>query len=669
MLTFSNIRISRRIYGGFSVVLALLLGLTVVSGTSLIASGTTFEKFEVLSFQTSRIGEIRAEMLEAQNTVQQYLSEPSETLAQAVAESGDKVLSRLAEVSSLSESDEERAALDAAESDLQAYLAAFQRLTALEAKRAELVAQAETVGIDMGAKMAELIRSAFEEYLADVAYLGGEVQSNILSMRLAVAAFALNPDDAAYTEAKAQSAQMVENREKLVEQVYDENRAALAEQVGGLREQYDALIVALYDTVQARRALVDQELNVLGSRLVDSMAHMNADITESQGVLGEEGQSTIESAIVLTAFVATLSIVLAALAAWVIGNGIAGPIRSITDAMTELAGGDRQTEIPGTERKDEIGAMAAAVQIFKENMQKADDLTAQQLEEARRREARGKKIEEGTQRFDAAVAELLNIFTSSATETEATSATMERLATETSERATAVSAAAEQATANVQGVAAAATEMSQTASEISRQVSQSSQIAARAVDQAQRTNQQMNGLSSAAQKIGEVVKLISDIAEQTNLLALNATIEAARAGDAGKGFAVVANEVKSLATQTAQATGEISQQVSEIQSETGAAVGEIETIAATIDEINQITAAIAAAMEEQSATTDEITRNVEQAAAGAQDVTANIVEVTRAASETGQAAGELTSVASDLNVRADELKRLVESFLSEVRAV
>lgn len=667
MLTFSNIRISRRIYGGFALVVALLLVLALTSGTSLVTSGTIFGKFEVLSLQASRIGEVRSEMLEAQNAVNQYLNEPSSELAQTISDSKQQVLNSLEEVVSLSQSDEQRADLEAAKTDLEAYLTAFERLTTLEAKRAGLVDRAERIGTDMGDKMAELIRTAFEEYLADVAYLGGEVQRNILSMRLAVGGFKLNPNEAAFKTAQDQSAEMVENRDRLVSEVYDENRSALAEQVGELHTEYNATIVELYETVSARRSLVDEELLVLGEKLVNAMARMSADISDTQNMLGVDGEQSIELAIIVTAVVAVVSIILASLAAWVIGTGIAGPIRAITSAMTELAGGERNAEIPGTERKDEIGAMAAAVQVFKENMKKADDLTAQQLEEARRREARGQKIEERTQSFDSAVAQLLNMFTSSATQTEATSTTMERLATETSERATAVSAAAEQATANVQGVAAAATEMSQTASEISRQVSQSSQIAARAVDQAQRTNAQMKGLSQAAQKIGEVVKLISDIAEQTNLLALNATIEAARAGDAGKGFAVVANEVKSLATQTAQATGEISQQVAEIQNETGAAVDEIEVIATTIDEINQITAAIAAAMEEQSATTDEITRNVEQAAAGAQDVTANIVEVTRAASETGQSAAELTKVAADLNGRADELKRQVESFLQEVR--
>lgn len=667
MLTFSNIRISRRIYGGFAVVVALLLVLALTSGTSLVSTGTIFGKFEILSLQASRIGDVRSEMLEAQNAVNQYLNEPSADLAQTISGSKQQVLNNLEEVVSLSESDEQRADLEAAKADLEAYLAAFDRLTALEVKRASLVDRAEKIGTDMGDKMAELIRSAFEEYLADVAYLGGEVQRNILTMRLAVGDFELNPNEAAYKTAQDQSAQMVENRERLVSEVYDEKRSALAEEVGELHREYNATIVELYETVAARRNLVDEELLVLGKKLVSAMAQMSAGISNTQNTLGQDGEHSIERAIVVTTVVAIVSIILASLAAWIIGAGIAGPIRAITSSMTDLAGGDRETEIPGTERKDEIGAMAAAVQVFKENMKKADDLTAQQLEESRKREARGQKIEERTQKFDSAIAQLLGMFTSSATQTEATSTTMERLASETSERSTAVAAAAEQATANVQGVAAAATEMSQTASEISRQVSQSSQIAARAVDQAQRTNSQMKGLSQAAQKIGEVVKLISDIAEQTNLLALNATIEAARAGDAGKGFAVVANEVKSLATQTAQATGEISQQVSEIQSETGAAVEEIEVIASTIDEINQITSAIAAAMEEQSATTDEITRNVEQAAAGARDVTANIVEVTRAAAETGQSASELTSVAADLNSRADELKRQVESFLDEVR--
>lgn len=352
-----------------------------------------------------------------------------------------------------------------------------------------------------------------------------------------------------------------------------------------------------------------------------------------------------------------------------IGNGIAGPIAQMTGAMGRLADGDKTVDIPGTERGDEVGDMAAAVQVFKDNMIKADEMAAREAEEGKAREARARKIEALTQNFDAGVSELLGAVSTSATDMETTASSMSSIANDTNTRATTVATAAEQASANVQTVATATEELSSSIQEISRQVSQSSQIAGRAVEEASRTDQQVQGLAEAANKIGEVVSLISDIAEQTNLLALNATIEAARAGEAGKGFAVVASEVKNLASQTAKATEEIGLQIGGIQTETGNAVTAIQSIGSTIGEINEIASAIAAAVEEQGAATGEIARNVEEASRGTQDVTSNIMEVTRAAGETGSAAGQVTTVAGELNQKADSLKGQVESFLKDVRAV
>jgi methyl-accepting chemotaxis protein len=349
-------------------------------------------------------------------------------------------------------------------------------------------------------------------------------------------------------------------------------------------------------------------------------------------------------------------------------RAIVPPITAMTGAMGRLAEGDHGVDVPGAERRDEVGLMAKAVLVFKENMVRAKELAAREAEAQKQREARARAIEQLTDGFDSDVTMVLKTVASATTEMQATAQSMTATAEETSRQSTAVAAASEQASTNVQTVAAAAEELSSSITEISRQVAQSAQIAGKAVADADETNDRVRGLAEAAQKIGEVVSLINDIASQTNLLALNATIEAARAGEAGKGFAVVASEVKSLANQTAKATEDIAAQISAIQSSTRDAVGAIGGIGSVIREINEIATTIASAVEEQGAATQEIARNVQQAAQGTTEVSSNISGVTEAATSTGAAAEQVLAASSELSQQSEMLRGKVETFLAAVKA-
>jgi methyl-accepting chemotaxis protein len=360
--------------------------------------------------------------------------------------------------------------------------------------------------------------------------------------------------------------------------------------------------------------------------------------------------------------------VLGILAAWLIVRGVSKPIGAMTDAMRRLAGRDMTVEIPARGRGDEVGQMAEAVQVFKDNMIKADTLAAKEAEEVKAREARARRVDDLVREFDAQASAAIGAVSSAATELQSAATSMTATAEETSRQATAVAAASEQASTNVTTVATATEELHSSIAEINRQVTQSAQIAGKAVEESARTNETVKGLATAAQKIGDVVQLISDIAGQTNLLALNATIEAARAGEAGKGFAVVASEVKSLATQTAKATEEISQQIAMIQGATTQSVAAIAGIGETIRQTSEIATTIASAVEQQGAATQEIARNVQQASAGTQEVAANIGGVTRAAGETGAAASQVQSSASELSQQSETLRRQVDHFLAAIRA-
>ena len=355
-------------------------------------------------------------------------------------------------------------------------------------------------------------------------------------------------------------------------------------------------------------------------------------------------------------------------AGYLLARSISRPVIEMTDAMGVLAGGDKTVEIPARDRADEIGAMAGAVQVFKDNMIRNDQLVAEQEQERAAREERGRKIEGITENFDTAVANILETVASATTEMESTANAMSGTADRTMQQSSAVASASEQASANVQTVAAASEELASSIDEITRQVTESARITSEAVEQTETTNRSVVGLNEAAQKIGDVVELINDIASQTNLLALNATIEAARAGEAGKGFAVVASEVKNLATQTAKATEEIGGQIAAMQQETDGAVGALQGISETIGRINEIAASVSSAVEEQSAATQEIGRNVNEAAKGTQEVNENIAKVSEATSETGAASGQVMSASTELAKQADGLKSTVETFLADVRA-
>jgi len=347
---------------------------------------------------------------------------------------------------------------------------------------------------------------------------------------------------------------------------------------------------------------------------------------------------------------------------------VSGSFKSIIAAMTKLANGDRETDLPAM-RRNEIGDMIKCLQVFKENANEKYRLEQQQIADtARAAEDRRKMMQELAADFDSKVGSIIETVSAASAELSSTAEAMSSVSDQATDRAATVATASEQATANVQTVAAAAEEMAASIGEINGQMVQASRASADAVDRAAQTSRQIEILSNKAEKIGDVVKIISEIAGQTNLLALNATIESARAGEAGKGFAVVASEVKELAGQTGKATEEINRQIEEVQQATRDAVGAMSEISESISHLNEVAAAIAAAMEEQGATTQEISRSVQDAATGTNEVNENIAGVREAARETGAAAVDVTSAPQELSRQSERLKMEVNGFIAQVRA-
>ena len=446
--------------------------------------------------------------------------------------------------------------------------------------------------------------------------------------------------------------------------LYNEFSTSWAEYLAGVKE---VLVLS--------RKNEDKEARVLHAKA--SLAGVKGDETLQKDVLlnskgadaaGSQAAEGFDNDIKIVLSSLLLTIIIGIGAAVFLVRGVSAGIKSIVAPMQALGNGDLTAQVPHQGEKTEIGAMAEALQVFKQALiaKKAADEAA--ARDADAKIERGRRVDNITRDFESLIGEIVATVSSASTQLEASAGTLTATAERAQQLTTTVAAASEEASTNVRSVASATEEMASSINEIGRQVQDSARMAGEAVDQARKTNDRVSELSKAAARIGDVVELINTIAGQTNLLGLNATIEAARAGEAGRGFAVVASEVKALAEQTAKATGEIGQQITGIQTATQDSVNAIKEIGGTIEKLCEISSTIASAVEEQGAATQEISRNVQQATQGTQQVSSHITDVQRGASETGSASSQVLSAAKSLSGDSNRLKLEVGKFLNSVRA-
>jgi methyl-accepting chemotaxis protein len=666
-MSFLNLRIRGRLYGGFAALLLFCAGLAGFAVWQLGELRTQVAAMTLQSENTIRVGEIATNLQAIRRAVLRYAFDHDEK-SYAEAETRLKTAGDLlVEADKTTRSDERRAAYKEIDKDIEELkvkrLALGEAVKQVAAGRASLFSD--------GDKMAEDVQKFVDAATKSDSAPGATfLEAKVLLVRVAnwrmlatrdpkgIATFKANTEKAQAQIAILEKADLPPNLLALL--------AIVKNGVAKYAEAFDKAgpnLVAGDDLYY--KAITPLTIDAVGKldRVKESLGKAFAKTTA-------DTESLISTTVTTQEIVAVAAVVLGLLIAFLIGRGIIKPLSGLTSGMQELAAGNFGVVLPGLDRKDEVGDMAQAVESFKvKAAEKARDEAEAKVQHdqiaAKQRNADMIKLADS---FEGAVGEIIETVSLASTELEASAGTLTSTAARAQELTTMVAAASEEASTNVQSVASATEELTSSVNEISRQVQESARMAGDAVGQARKTNDRVGELSKAAARIGDVVELINTIAGQTNLLALNATIEAARAGEAGRGFAVVASEVKALAEQTAKATGEIGQQITGIQAATQDSVNAIKEISGTIEKLSEISSTIAAAVEEQGAATQEISRNVQQAAQGTQQVSSNITDVQRGASETGSASSQVLSAAQSLSSDSNRLKLEVGKFLNAVRA-
>lgn len=664
----ANLKIRWKIGLGIGCVLVLLMVVVAQSYLSLKASESQFEKYRELARQTNLSNKVAIDLASFKLRVKDYLLTNSEEAAQEIRTEAVAIKNAIKEMATLFEGDQNYDAIKSASIDIDAYIAAFEEVAGFVQKRNQLVDRLNKLGPDAEKKIKNTLETAYENEDATAAYYSGLLLGNVLRAQLNASEFIINHDKKSARRVRSELSSLEETTQEMTSVLDDTDSYEEVFEILTLSGTYSPLFNEVRSVIKKRDELIKNSLNIIDSRLASTMNAIQESNTSRQERLGETAVAENQKAVLTLIIVAAIAVLFGAIGSFLLGGIIARPVVRMTDTMSELASGNLEADVPALGQSDEIGQMATAVQVFKDNALETERLRTEGRERDQqaaeeKRQATIKLADD----LEQSVKSVVDRVSDAAGKMKETAAVMSQSTGITVDRAEIVGTASAEANTTADMVAKSADDLLASIRQISTQIESAREFTTVGRTKATATNETVQGLTKGAQKIGDVVLLIDDIAEKTNLLALNATIEAARAGEAGKGFAVVASEVKSLANQTAKATEDIRNQIEQMQTTTSKSVAEIEDVADMIAKISDMTNEVAQAVDHQDKATQEITDNIRKTANGTQQVSMNIADVNDAANQTLSSSNEVVAVVDDLQEQSSALNQELNQFLTTLR--
>ncbi len=650
MNSLNRLKVRSRIYLGFGIVMLLFAGVSTLAGLTIESNMRGFIGYRDLARDTNLAGELQANMLTTRLGVKDFVIDGSPSAIATVDERLAATKAFLDQAQVEIQNPQRAEMVDAITAQIDDYGRGFAEVVALQARRNEEIAILDETGPQIRERIGEVMDTAYADGDPDAAYYAGDLQEELLRARIYVQRFLLSNREADHAGAVEELAATRTALDALDAQVQNPRRRRLVAEFREGLEVYETAFENVHEIIVERNGIIEGTLDAIGPRIAGLVEDVKQSVKAEQDALGPQVVAAARRAELIDIVVSVVSLALAAAAAFFVARSIAGPVERITVAIRAIADGRLDTTIPSVDQHDEIGEMARATLVFKDNATEATRLRAKLAEE-----------------FERSVGGIVGAVSAAAKEMQANAEAMAKLAERSSEQTTSVAASAEQATVNTESVAQATQALGASIDKISRQIVEQTQMANEAANAAVQSDGQIKDLAGKAKEIGKVIEMITGIAEQTNLLALNATIEAARAGEAGKGFAVVATEVKSLANQTASATDQIASQINSVQAQINNAVEAIELINTKIKSMAEGSAAVSAAVEQQNTATQEIGRNIKKASSRTKDVSSTIDNVSEAVRQTGSGATKMLSATADLSRQASDLTTQVRGFIDGIR--